>query len=93
MRSASTTSKTTELDQGRNDITRLLNKIFSESALAVLSVIAVTISMLSLLIAWISVHEATRADVRSELLVEELEDVKDEVEILEVYILNLEKKQ
>lgn len=87
------TSKTAELDQGRNELTRLLHKVFSESALATLAITSVVLAVMSLLIAWVAVSEATRADIRSELLVEQLEDVKDEVEVLEVYILNLEKKQ
>ena len=65
-----TISKTTELDQGRNEISRLLNKLFTESAFAVLSITAVIAAILAALMALMAWNDAKEARILTESKVE-----------------------
>jgi len=84
---------TPELQATTNLLKRVLDKIKLESSSVATAKLAVIIAILALILsALISISawsDAKEANIRSEFLSAEMEKVKDEVEVYEVYILNL----
>ena len=71
---------------------RLLDRFKEESNAVAIAKVSVVVALLSLLMAFMALDNAKEANIRSELLIQELDAVKEEVEVLEVYVMNLEKK-
>ena len=82
---------TTELRED-NILARVIDAIRTESKAVTIAGIAMVVAFLALMMAWIALDSAKTAEIRSELQTQHIEDLSDKIGVLEVRVINAEKK-